>query len=216
MNLVDIWPLFGLELETPRLVLRPLRDEDLPGLAQAALEGIHPKDEMPFGVPWTDAPAEDLPRSLAQYQWSLRNRATPENWAIPFAVHFDGRVIGMQDLTAHDFANRKTVESGSWITQGAQGQGLGTEMRGGMLQFAFDVLGAHWAESGYAAWNKRSEGVSNKFGYAFNGIYRAVPRPGEPVDEIKLRLARDEFIRPPWQATFRGVEPVLKQLGVGA
>lgn len=216
MNLVDIWPLFGLEVETPRLLLRPLRDEELPELVQAALDGIHPKDEMPFAFPWTDASADELPRNLAQYEWSLRNRVSSANWAIPFAVHFDGRVIGMQDLTAHDFANRKTVESGSWITQSAQGQGLGTEMRQGLLQFAFDTLGADWAESGAAEWNTRSLGVSAKLGYKPNGVYRVSPRPGEPVNEIKLRIARDEFVRPDWVATIRGAEAALKQLGVEA
>lgn len=216
MDLVDIWPLFGLEIETPRLLLRPLRDDELPELVQAALDGIHDAGPTPFAFPWTDAPADELPRNLAQYEWSLRNRVSPANWAIPFAVHLDGRVIGMQDLTAHDFANRKTVESGSWITQSAQGQGIGTEMRQGLLQFAFDTLGADWAESGAAEWNERSLGVSAKLGYTPNGIYRVSPRPGEPVDEIKLRLARDEFIRPEWQARVRGAEAALRQLGVTA
>ena len=33
--LVDLWPLFGLEIRSPRLVLTPVRDEHLPGLVAA-------------------------------------------------------------------------------------------------------------------------------------------------------------------------------------
>ncbi|MFT0139022.1 hypothetical protein ACEK07_23205 [Alcanivoracaceae bacterium MT1] len=57
MSLDEVWPLFGLEIRTPRLTLRPVRDEDLPGLARAALDGVHDPARMPFGAPWTDAPA---------------------------------------------------------------------------------------------------------------------------------------------------------------
>lgn len=51
MDLERIWPLFGLRLTTPRLELRPLRDDDLPGLVDAALSGVHDPARMPFGVP---------------------------------------------------------------------------------------------------------------------------------------------------------------------
>lgn len=216
MDLEDVWPLFGLELETPRLMLRPVRDADLPGLAQAALNGVHDPSRTPFRVPWTDAPAEDLPRNLAAYQWSLRNRVAPHDWTIAFAVHVDGRVVGSQDLSAYDFANRSTVNTGSWLTTAAQGRGFGTEMRAALLLFAFDVLGAAWAESSASAWNKPSLTVSRKLGYRLNGVTRVSPRPGEPVDEHRVRLARDEFNRPSWPLTVRGAERALAQLGVAS
>jgi len=214
MDLEDIWPLFGLEIQSPRLMLRPMRDADLPDLAQAALDGVHEPDQMPFGVPWTDAAADDLPRNLATYQWSLRQRVAPDSWAIAFAVHVDGRVVGSQDLSAHDFANRRTIGSGSWLTKSAQGQGLGTEMRAALLLFAFDTLGAAWAESSAASWNEASLGVSRKLGYEANGVSRVSPRPGQQVDEQRVRLARDAFIRPSWNVTVRGAERALAQLGV--
>lgn len=214
MDIEEIWPLFGLEIATPRLVLRPVRDEDLPGLTRAALDGIHEADRTPFGVPWTDAPAAELPRNLATFQWSLRNRVAPHDWTIAFAVHLGGRIIGAQDLSARDFANRRTVGSGSWLTRSAQGQGLGTEMRAGLLLFAFDVLGAQWAESSAASWNNASLAISRKLGYEPNGVTRVSPRPGQPVDEQRLRLSRDAFIRPPWNITTAGVKGALEQLGV--
>lgn len=214
MELQDVWPLFGLEIETPRLLLRPVRDVDIPPLAQAALDGVHDTDRSPFGVPWTDADPEELPRNLASFQWSLRGRVAPQNWTIAFAVLAEGRVIGSQDLAARDFANRRTVETGSWLTQREQGRGYGAEMRAALLLFAFDVLGAEWAESSAAAWNQRSLGVSRKLGYELNGVSRAAPRAGEAVDEQRVRLVRDAFRRPEWDIVTRGVGPALAQLGI--
>lgn len=209
-----MWPLFGLEIESPRLLLRPVRDEDLPGLADAALAGVHDPGRMPFSAPWTDAAAEDLPRNLATYQWGLRGRVSPSDWVIPFGVHVDGTIIGVQDLAARHFAELRTVSSGSWITRSAHGDGIGTEMRQAMLLFAFDHLGAAWAESSAMAWNAPSLGVSRKLGYRDNGVTRVATRPGEVADEQRVRLARAEFRRPSWEVTVRGAEPALAQLGV--
>ena len=48
------WPLFQLRIRSEHLVLRLPLDEDLPDLLALAKAGIHPPDEMPFGVAWTD------------------------------------------------------------------------------------------------------------------------------------------------------------------
>lgn len=216
MHLETMWPLFGLELHTPRLVLRPVRDADLPGLAEAALSGIHDPDRTPFGFPWTDAAPADLPRNLASYQWSLRQRVHPGNWTVAFAVHLGDRIIGSQDLSAYDFANRRTVNSGSWLTRDVQRQGIGTEMRAAILLFAFDVLGAEWAESSAAAWNQGSLAVSRKLGYEPNGVTRVSPRAGEPSDQHRVRLGRADFVRPSWSLQVSGVDDALDQLGIAA
>ena len=155
------------------------------------------------------------PRNLASYQWSLRNRVSVESWAIAFAVHFDDRVVGSQDLSGYDFADRRTVSTGSWLTKSVHGQGLGTEMRAALLLFAFDVLGAEWAESGAASWNEASLGVSKKLGYELNGVTRVAPRQGEPVDEQRVRLAKKSFVRPDWSISVHGAAPALAQLGIG-
>ena len=43
-----------LRLRTPRLELRLATVAELRLLARVARAGIHPPDEMPFKVPWTD------------------------------------------------------------------------------------------------------------------------------------------------------------------
>lgn len=177
MELRDIWPLFGLELHTPRLVLRPASDEDIPGLVEAALAGIHDPSVMPFSAPWTDQTPDVLAREMARWHWSNRAGVTPESWTVLFAVLLDGRPVGVQDVAANNFAAVKTVSTGSWLTQSVQGRGLGQEMRAAVLQFAFDHLGAERALSGAAVWNESSLGVSRALGYRENGVDRATGRP---------------------------------------
>ena len=215
MELKEVWPLFELEIETPRLLLTPVRDSDLPGLCEAALAGIHDAEYMPFGFPWTDAQPEELKRNLATFHWGLRSSFSPRRWTIAFAVRIDDSIVGSIDLVASDFEDRETVGTGSWLTRKAQGDGIGTEMRSALLMFAFDYLGAKWAESSAAVWNEASLGVSRKLGYKPNGVSRANPRPGEPVDEQRLRLNKGDFQRPSWKMKVRGADAALEQLGLG-
>ncbi|OIH94499.1 GNAT family N-acetyltransferase, partial [Curtobacterium sp. MCBA15_001] len=212
MDLEDVWPLFRLSLRSPRLELRPTRDDDLPGLVEAALSGIHPQDRMPFGVPWTDADPATLARSLAQYHWRLRAEVSRASWAVAFTVLRDGEPIGVQDMSGHRFAARRTVGTGSWMASRHQGQGLGTEMRAALLSFAFDALDAEWAESSAVSWNAASLRVSEKLGYRVNGTTRAQTREDEVVDEVRVRLARADFVRPSWTLDTTGVAEAVALL----
>ena len=78
----------------------------------------------------------------------------------------------MQQLTAEDFGVLRTIGTGSWLSAGEQGRGIGTEMRAAVLHFGFEVLGAELAITGAFATNKGSISVSQKLGYLANGIRR--------------------------------------------
>ena len=56
--MTDLAPLFGLRLRTPRLELRLGTSDDVRALGRLAQLGIHPPDEMPFAVAWSDGIAE--------------------------------------------------------------------------------------------------------------------------------------------------------------
>jgi RimJ/RimL family protein N-acetyltransferase len=134
----DPWPFHQLVLRTPRLELRPDDDAGLRELNEAALAGVHAPDEMPFYVPWTQAPPDVLGRQTMQFYWRHRAEVGPTGWTLNFLVRLDGTVIGTQGLKATNFAVRREVSSGSWITRRLQGQGFGTEIRAAVLHFAFD------------------------------------------------------------------------------
>lgn len=210
----DIWPLFGLELRTPRLVLRPIRDEDVPGLIEATLAGIHDPDDMPFAMPWTREAPELIARNTAQNVWLSRTRVAPDDWRVNFAILRGGRVIGRQDVRAAHFPDLKTVETGSWLTQAQQGKGFGKEMRAAVLLWAFDHLGAEFAETAAFDGNRASQRVSEAMGYARNGEALQRIDDGEVARMLKYRLRREEFKRPEWELLVEGSEAAARLLGV--
>jgi RimJ/RimL family protein N-acetyltransferase len=201
---MDAWPLRHLVLRTPRLELRPDDDAGLSELVEVAKAGVHDPAEMPFSVPWTDGLADDHGLGMVQFFLGVRARLTARDWAICFLVRHEGEVIGVQELSARDFAVLREVNTGSWLGKSFQGNGFGTEMRIAVLQFAFDHLGAHIARS--AAWqgNRASHRVSEKLGYVRDGTVAAAPR-GQRLEHVRLRLDAADFVRPEWNTAVEGL-----------
>lgn len=209
----SFFPPFRLTLSTPRLVMRPVSDADIPAAAEAALSGVHEPGLNPFSSPWTETPARELGSKMARWYWRCRAGMSPESWAVPLGIWHDGRFIGCQDIEAKDFATLKTVSTGSWLRRSEQGRGFGKEMRAAVALYAFDWLGAEVAESDAAAWNQQSLGVSRSLGYQPNGITRAA-WGGKAQDIQKMRLTPATLIRPGWQLNVEGHAATAKYLGI--
>lgn len=212
-SLAALWPPFDLALSTPRLLLRPIRDSDLSAAVQAALDGIHPEGQMPFSHPWTEASPEELPINTARRIWRARAESNPAKWSLHFGVWRDQEFVGCQDMSAQGFSQLRTVSTGSWLRQDAQGQGLGKEMRAAALIYAFDWLGADTAVSEAAVWNVSSLGVSRSLGYEVNGIFRESWRPSEVTEVQYLRLDAGKFKRPDWSLSVSGHARCVEYLG---
>lgn len=208
---VEHWPLRNLVLRTPRLELRPDDDAGLDELVAEAYAGVHPADEMPFGVPWTDADPRFMGRGMLQHFWSQRAALAPERWAVHFLVRLDGRVIGTQRLGAHEFAITREVDTGSWIGLRHQGQGLGTEMRAAVVLFAFDHLRALTARSSAYADNPSSHGVSRRLGYRRDGS-ETLARRGLPIEHVRLVVTPDTLVRPAWTLAVTGYDEDCRAL----
>lgn len=214
MELEDVWPLFRLRLRTPRLELRVARDEDLGPLAEAALAGIHDAAVMPFLMPWSDAQPGDLARGLAQHAWRLRAGTSADDWTLLLAVLHEGVPIGVQDVRAHRFPGRRTIETGSWLTASSQGHGLGKEMRAAVLMWAFDHLGAEVAETSAFDWNAASLGVTRSLGYRENGVTRVETRPGVVSVDARYRIEPGWLVRPDWTLEVEGAAEARRELGL--
>jgi RimJ/RimL family protein N-acetyltransferase len=209
--MVSYWPLFDLELRTPRLVLRPPGDGDFPALLDAIDAGIHDPEVMPFSHPWTDADQQSRRRGAVQFWWRTRASWSPDDWHLPFAVLHLGHPVGVQELFATQFPVLQEVGTGSWLTRPLQGQGFGKEMRAAVLQLAFEGLGAVVARSGAFVDNPASAAVSRSLGYRENGRGREAPR-GEPKVMVNFELTREDWLSrrhtlPP--ADIIGLEAVL-------
>jgi RimJ/RimL family protein N-acetyltransferase len=215
-ELTSVWPPFALTLTTPRLTLRPLRDDDIPHAVEAAASGIHDQGRNPFSTSWTEAPAGQLGPNMARWYWQCRANSAPESWTLTLGIWHDGSFLGCQDLSARDFSVLRTVTTGSWLQKNAQGRGFGKEMRAAAALYAFDWLGAEVCESEAAIWNTASLGVSRSLGYELNGVAR-MSWAGEPETVQRVRLTPEGLRRPDWELRVEGHEPTARfLLGVAA
>lgn len=211
-SLAAAFPLFGLRLRTEHLELRLPTDDELLELMDLARSGIHPPDEMPFGVAWSTMPSPAFERGYLAYHWENRSGWTADAWELGLATWLDGRAIGMQGMHARRFAALRTVGTGSWVGRDHQGLGYGKEMRTAMLALAFDGLGALVAETEAFTDNAASAGVSRALGYEENGwgglapegvlretqrfrmtVERWRSRPRPPVEIEGLDACREMF-----------------------
>jgi RimJ/RimL family protein N-acetyltransferase len=207
-------PLFGLTLRTERLVLRLPTDSELLDLMDLAMAGIHPPDEMPFGVAWSVMPSPAFERSYLAYHWDNRASWTPESWELGLGVSLDGRLIGMQGMHARAFAATRTVNTGSWLGRDFQGQGYGKEMRAAVLALAFDGLGALAAETEAFLDNHGSAGVSRALGYRENGLGSLSPQ-GVPRPTQRFRMTDEDWRSQPRPSTvIEGLAACLERFGV--
>jgi len=208
------WPLARLRLETPRLQLRVPSESDLDALASLAALGVHDPLVQPFFTPWTDVQPAERARATLQYQWALWGGWRPEHWSLELAVVRDGTVVGIQGMSATNFAVVREVSTGSWLGIEHHGQGIGSEMRAAILYLAFEGLGAREAVSAAFSDNAASLRVSRKLGYADDGISRTMSR-GKPAVTQRLRLSRAT-----WAAnqtvpvTIHGLEECLAMFGI--
>lgn len=213
--IADHFPPMGVRLTTPRLTLRMPTDSDLAALAEAAVAGVHDPDTMPFMFPWTDQPPKRLAQGVVQHNWRTLGSWTPESWVFNGIVEFEGRVVGIQDMRARDFATLRQVDTGSWLTRSVQGRGIGTEMRAAVLHLAFEGLGALDATTGMFETSLASQGVTRKLGYRTDGVHYVQVR-GERVRELRYRLTRED-----WEkhrtvpVEIEGLEPALPHFGLG-
>lgn len=208
------WPVFGLRLASPRLILRPVCDDDLAELVDLALSGVHDPAVMPFLEPWTDAPRDELIADTLRYHWRTRAASVPSDWAVHFAVRSRGALLGTQELTGADFHLTRTVSTGSWLGRVHQGQGFGTEMRCAVIDFAFDHLKAAQARSSAFVDNPASLAVSAKVGYVLDGTVMVQRRPGEAVVDQRLLVTPETFRRPSWSVQVAGLEACRGSFGV--
>lgn len=158
------WPLLDLKISAGQISLRLPLEHELFALAEQCDARIYERTGvMPFATDWA---TEADPERIVQFHWSKRGSWSPDDWCLLLGCFRNGEIIGVQEVSGHDFARLRLVRSGSFLLPHAQGQGFGFEMRRAMLTFAFDGLGALEASSAAHVENRASHAVSMKCGYA--------------------------------------------------
>ena len=211
MELVDIFPAFGLRIECGPVTLRAMRESDAPRVAELVASGIHAEGSQPFLMPWNLS--ENAPLESLQFYYRSWAEFSPESWRLVFAVERDGLVVGSQDMKSEKFAVVRHAETGSWLGLAHQGRGTGTLMRQAILSFAFDHLGAVEMRSGAWADNPHSHRASEKCGYLPNG-YQLLDRQGERARQDGFVVTPETFVRPPHEVVVTGLGAFRRAIGL--
>ena len=98
----------------------------------------------------------------------------------------------------------RTGETGSWLGQGSQGQGIGTLMRQAICVLCLDHLGFAEVTSGAFATTPPRSGVSRKVGYRRRRRASGWRRKGAVATNVQLLLTPDDLVRPPYDVEVSG------------
>ncbi|MET0425100.1 MAG: GNAT family N-acetyltransferase [Actinoplanes sp.] len=203
------WPLFDLRLHHREVLLRPVREDDLPYLC-SILPGDVGHDPRLAMFP-SQTFAENERRLFCQGYWKAWGTWDPASWVLNLGVEHGGDLVGVQTLEGENFPALRTVDSASWLVPAVRGRGIGVAMRTAALGLAFDHLGAVAAISSATMANAASLGVSRRIGYTDNGVSRLVDTDGSVADLQHLRLPVAD-----WRGadvTVEGLTPCLPWFG---
>jgi RimJ/RimL family protein N-acetyltransferase len=180
-----------VELQTPRLTLRPWKSSDAPQLYRYARdERIGPR------AGWPAHQSEE--ESLAIIESVFK----PDPYT--FAITLDDQtneVIGSISLKVTlaqlaEFVQPGEAEVGYWIGVPFWGQGYAVEALRAVVDYAFDTLALEALWCGYYAGNEQSKRVQEKVGFVQNRVLYEVDVPllHEKRTEYYTKLTREAWL----------------------
>lgn len=170
-----------------RVYLRPLERGDARELALASHLEPETAHRAAGRVPTSVIAFEAWPRKL-------EGTHTPEDIVFSIGRRDDDRLLGTVRLGHLDWINR-TAETGTGLIVAAdRGQGLGTEAKHLLLEYAFVDLGLHALNSMVYEHNTRSVAALRKQGYRLAGRLTAdEQRDGAFHDTLVFDITRADW-----------------------
>jgi RimJ/RimL family protein N-acetyltransferase len=153
-----------LELKTRRLVLRPLRADDAPGMYAIYSD----RQTMRYWSAQVIGSLEAAARMVGE-DLRLQSDGAAAFWSV--VLPQTGRVIGKFSLFAINRENRR-AEVGYALNRQFWGKGYGTELLGAMIETAFDTYRLHRLEADIDPDNAASLALLKKFGFREEGRFR--------------------------------------------
>ena len=173
------------ELETPRLLLRRFRMEDLEDFYEYAS-----RPEVGPAAGWKPhASRRESEQILAGFIHG------GEVWALVWKE--TGKVIGSVGL--HDDSHRGGVPGvkmlGYVLSSDYWGRGIMTEAARRMISYAFEERGLELMSVQHFSFNEKSRRVIEKCGFTYEGTRRQcfLRYDGERLDECCYSMTRDEY-----------------------
>lgn len=175
-------------LETERLLLRELHEEDVP-----ALRDIFGDAEVAYYLADQEGPISDDAELMLIIHWANRIYVNGSGirWAI--CLKDNPRLIGTCGLHLLD-AHNQHAEVGYDLAKAYWRQGIMTEALRPVLRYGFDTLKLHRLEANVTQGNTASAKTLLKMGFQQEGIWRerAYLR-GQFYDLLQFGLLRREF-----------------------
>ena len=180
-------------LDSARLVLRPLTDDDF-----AAWSEVRRRNED-WLVPWEPLRAPYMPdpareRSAYVARCRARERESMNDAAYPFGIFVDGRLSGEINLNNIVRGALQTATIGYWIDRRQAGHGYVAEAVAVVLAHAFDRLDLHRVEICIVPRNSNSKRVVEKIGLRFEGTAeRYLQIAGVWEDHLRYAITSEEW-----------------------
>jgi RimJ/RimL family protein N-acetyltransferase len=148
-----------------RVVLRGHRESDVDDRLR---HPIDPEEEDGYGSSWR---REWDGRRYHTREHLTAGRKPPDPGRYTWAVEHEGHCIGSSGLRVNADQHRAAYSVGLFVA-GLRGRGLGREVTGLVLAWAFGVLGAHRVELEVLASNRRAINCYLACGFRHEGIRR--------------------------------------------
>jgi RimJ/RimL family protein N-acetyltransferase len=175
-------------LRGERVILRGHRESDVDDRLR---HPIDPEEEDGYGSSWR---REWDGRRYHTREYLTARRGPPDPGVYPWAVEHVGQCIGSAGLRVDPDQHCVTYTVGLFVA-GLRGQGLGREITGLAVSWAFGVLGAHRIELEVLASNSRAINCYLACGFRQEGIRReAGLYPDGWKDFLLMGLLHSEYL----------------------
>ena len=173
-------------IETERLRLRPLRDDDARDIALLINTYDIAKNLARVPFPYALADAEEFLRWLKTCKGQSRFSA--------ICLRSSGD--GLQGIISYEWNETKQdVEMGYWLVKDQWGKGLMSEAAKAMVSHAFEVAGVNDMMSCYFNENPASGKVLRRVGFETVGACLQISKAqGKEVPVTNMRLTRERWL----------------------
>jgi [ribosomal protein S5]-alanine N-acetyltransferase len=169
-------------LETPRLRMRPYREQDIPELLPLIGAREVAATTLRIAHPYTEQDAKEF-MALAD---------EPDNLWLAITLGSDGRQIGGIGLRLSE--PHQHAELGYWLSVPYWGNGYATEAAREMLRYGFENLHLHRIFASHFEHNPASGRILKKLGMRYEGCQREHLRKWDQfVDSELYGILRQEW-----------------------
>jgi ribosomal-protein-alanine N-acetyltransferase len=165
-----------VEIQCPRILLRPWRRGDEPALVRHANNRKiwrNLRDRFPH--PYTPSDAEEWIRSV-------EDQGEP---TLSFAIVLDAEPVGAVGLERFSDVERRVAEIGYWLSETHWGKGFATEAVIFASAYAFAALDIDRLHAGVFEWNPASCRVLEKAGFRLEArLRKSVFKDGRTIDRL--------------------------------